>query len=88
MTDRDMLDAMRSMLIEERENTRLMIREETSSLREDIAKLNHELVPKVNAIYDGFTGQRDKLPRLDVIEGRVDKLEYDVFALKTKAAES
>lgn len=55
-------------------------------IREDIAKLNHDLVPKVSVIYDGLAGQREKLPRLDVIEGRVDKLEDDVFAIKENMA--
>lgn len=56
-------------------------------LKQTAYRVEHELLPKTNVIYEGFAGQREQLPRLGVVEGRVDRLEDDMFAIRQKIAE-
>ena len=52
------------------------------AIRADIATLNHEIIPKVNAMYDGITGINEKFDRLDRLEEKVERHGDRILALE------
>lgn len=52
------------------------------AIRADIATLNHEIVPKVNAMYDGITGINEKFQRLDRLERKQEDHGDRILALE------
>ena len=67
MTDKEMLEAMRSMLEAERDNTRQMIQEENASIKADISKLEQgqaklaQEVVKIGIVQENITNKTLKL---------------------------
>ena len=53
-------------------------------IRADIAKLNHEMVPKINHMYDCLSGVQDKFDKLDTLESTQEDHSHRIWALEQK----
>ena len=95
MDDRTLLEAIRSIVQEEmsgvKEDVQTLkaktdtLQDGMQTLKMDVAKLNHFIVPKVNALHDCIVGMDEKFSRLDRLESDVESLDHRVFALEQNA---
>ena len=79
------LQAIQALMEAEREHTSQMMDSKLQPIRADIAKLNHDTVPKINHMYDCLGGVQDKFNKLDVVEAKQQDHDHRIWALEQKA---
>lgn len=52
------------------------------AIREDIATINRDIVPKINHMYDALNGVQEKFDRLDRVETKQDDHDHRIWALE------
>ena len=96
MTDKDILEAMRSMLEAERENTRRMMQEENASINARLERVEESLqvvrtsqmrteleqFPRIAAALDGMKGVKEKFEKLERVESKQEDHGNRILALE------
>lgn len=96
MTDKEILEAMRSMLEAEREHTSRMMDEKLSAALEpvngrlnalsaDVARLNHTIEPQLKIILEGLEGFQERYKRLEKVEAKQEDHGHRIWALEQVA---
>lgn len=52
------------------------------AIRSDIAKVNHDLEPKINAVYEGLGGILRRNEQADQHEAKLEEHDHRLFALE------
>ena len=85
MDENKLLEAIKSIVQAEVQPIRddmEMVKAKQNALSADIATLNHEIVPKINHMYDAMTGVQEKFDKLDRLELVQEHHDDRIFALE------